>query len=83
MLPDDLKKKQNMCMGGPCHGEKPPSADGISLRIYIGRDGQTHEYELSVFDWTGDEIKRYIYRGSYDDTDPEEETKESGLESLE
>jgi len=74
MLSDEMEKRQNMCMGGPCHWEKLPGADGINFEIYVRRGGLVHRYERKVVNM-GDYIVRYYHQGSTPDVDPNGETK--------
>lgn len=81
MLSEGLKKRQNICMGGPCDQELLSDADGINPIVQKRRDGLVHEYELSVFPWGEPKITRYIYRGSFEEAvDPEGETRAEGLD---
>jgi hypothetical protein len=74
MLSDEILRRQNMCMGGPLHWEKPPEADGTVRVIHVRRDGYIHTYELRVVDM-GNMVIRYYYVCSADDVDPNDETK--------
>ena len=76
MLSDEMRRKQNMCMGGPCHWEKLPQADGEVPEIRVRRDGYIHTYDLRVVNMgMGDVVIRYYYKGSCPDVDPNDETK--------